>query len=246
MCLPLLPLCLSGCGDTGVHTRLVFALQPSFLAGDPTLVGVRAMESPPSLPNIASDDGLTFQMDGASVTVANIRLELGSGLGCSTVSDSLPDEARCEDSGDQGTVTLAGPVSVNLATGDVSPPLELPPGTYRRVEFQLAGDGFKARTRLFKDSKIWNMDLTLPAGEVLRFEAPGDFGLKKAGSLRVVFRQEAWLEGLPLASCFQKGDLTQTDTSDILLDAARGECVGAGKHVRDNIRANGGLNTYSF
>ncbi|RKG85349.1 hypothetical protein [Corallococcus terminator] len=247
LCLPLLSLGFSGCGESGVHTRLVFALKPSLLAGDAALAsGVRAMESPPSLPNITSDDGLSFQLEGASATLADIRLELGSGDSCSDVRDSLPAGTDCVEDGGQATVILAGPVSVNLATGEMTPPLEIPPSSYRRVAFQLAGNGFKAHTRYFQESKAWNMDLTLPAGEVLRFDAPTDVVVKEAGSLRVVFQQDTWIQGLPLASCFQKGDLARADASEILLDEARGECQGAGEHVRDNLRVHGTMSPHSF
>ncbi|RYZ34629.1 MAG: hypothetical protein EOO71_38420 [Myxococcaceae bacterium] len=247
LCLPLLSLGLSGCGESGVHTRLVFALQPALLASNVSpAAGVRAMESPPSLPNIDSDDGLSFQLEGASATLADIRLRLGGGLGCSEVRDSLPDGTDCVESEGQATVTLAGPVSANLATGELTPALEIPPGTYRRVDFTLAGTGFKAHTRHFQESKAWNMDLTLPAGESLRFESASDVVVKEAGSLRVVFQQDTWLRELPLASCFQKGDLTRADADDILLDEARGECQGAGEHVRNNLRAHGGMSAHPF
>ncbi|RKH64975.1 hypothetical protein D7W81_17655 [Corallococcus aberystwythensis] len=242
-------LVLSGC-DTGTHTRLRFALNPSFLKGDSLAVaasGVRAMTTPPTLPNIQSGDGLSFQLEGASATVADIRLQLAGGLHCDDVREELPEGTGCVQSGDApDTVTLAGPFSINLADGEPwGAELELPPGTYRRVDFVLGEGGFKAHTRLFQDSRLWDMNLTLPQGTALGFEATSDLAVKEGGSLRVTFTQDTWLKSLPLGACFQSGDLPRAD-SELLLDAASGACQGAADQVRDTIRARGAVTAHPF
>lgn len=253
LCLSLMSLGLSGC-DTGTHTRLLFALNPSFLRGSSLSVpasGVRAMTSPPTLPNIKSGDDMEFQMEDASATVADIRLQLGAGLHCEDVRDSLPKGTDCVQSGDgPGTVTLAGPFSIDLTTGEIwsteaEMEMEVPPGTYRRVDFVLGEGGFKARTTLWQDTRAWDMNLTLPQGTTLGFESPFDVTVEEGGSLRVTFVQDTWLATLPLGACFQSGELPRT-SSELLLDAATGQCQGAGQTVRDIIRSRGNVTARSF
>ncbi|NNC15745.1 hypothetical protein HRD49_16140 [Corallococcus exiguus] len=250
LCLSLMSLGLSGCGDS--HPRLYFALNHSFLQGSSLAVpasGVRAMTDPPSLRDIKSGDGSAFQLEFATADIADIRLELGGGLRCEDVEDELPEGTGCVQSGDApGTVTLAGPFSIDLGTGepwnDVKGP-RVPPGIYRRVDFVLGKNGLNAHTRLTQDSRGWDMNLTLPEGTALGFETAYDLTLEEGGSLRVMFNQDAWLKELPLGTCFQSGELPRTD-SELRLDEARGECQGAGDRVRDTIRTRISLQSRTF
>ncbi|WP_126936226.1 hypothetical protein [Corallococcus sp. AB018] len=250
LCLSLMSLGLSGCGDS--HPRLYFALNHSFLQGSSLAVpasGVRAMTDPPSLRDIKSGDGSAFQLEFATADIADIRLELGGGLRCEDVEDELPEGTGCVQSGDApGTVTLAGPFSIDLGTGepwnDVKGP-RVPPGIYRRVDFVLGKNGLNAHTRLTQDSRGWDMNLTLPEGTALGFETAYDLTLEEGGSLRVMFNQDVWLKELPLGTCFLGGDLPRTD-SELRLDEARGECQGAGDRVRDTIRTRISLQSRTF
>lgn len=207
------------------------------------------MTDPPSLRDIKSGDGSAFQLEFATVDIADIRLELGGGLRCEDVEDELPEGTGCVQSGDApGTVTLAGPFSIDLGTGepwnDVKGP-RVPPGIYRRVDFVLGKNGLNAHTRLTQDSRGWDMNLTLPEGTALGFETAYDLTLEEGGSLRVMFNQDAWLKELPLGTCFQSGELPRTD-SELRLDEARGECQGAGDRVRDTIRTRISLQSRTF
>lgn len=266
-CLSLAFLGLSGCGDSGTHTRLVFSLQPSLGSSSSLQAsGVRAFESPPTLPDIVSSDGLSFHLDQAHASLADIRLTLGTGRTCADVKDSLASGVGCEDAadGERSVLSLAGPFVFNLVHGtlvsvngkqvsedDDEDALEIPPGIYASIRFRfdtlVSGDeGFRARTRLFKDSKEWSMELTVPAGETLGFESTNPMlAVKEGGSLQVTFRQETWIKDLPLASCYQQGNLTLAD-SVLSLDAARGECQGAGDRMRTNLRTHGGMSARSF
>ncbi|RKH49084.1 hypothetical protein [Corallococcus llansteffanensis] len=247
---------LSGCGDSGTHTRLVFALQPSLISKSSVQAsGVRALTSEPSLPDIVSSDGLSFRLDQADASLVDIRLTLGTDRTCADVKDSLASGVGCEDAADSGrsVLTFAGPVLFDLVNGTVlsGGELEIPPGLYEGIGFRFdpivsGGDGFRARTRIFKDGQEWSMDLTVPPGETLGFASTNPrLPVKEGGSLRVTFRQDTWIQDLPLASCFQKGDLTLTD-SVLSLDAARGECQGAGDRMRTSLRAHGGMSAHSF
>ncbi|NBC45082.1 hypothetical protein GTZ93_35315 [Corallococcus exiguus] len=251
LCLSLMSLGLSGC-DTGPHTRLLFALNPSFLQGDSLSVpasGVRAMTDPVTLPDLTSDDGLRFQLAGAGVTVKDIRLELGGGLRCEDVSEELQEGTGCVSSEDgPDTVTLAGPFSFFLPDGEPSEGWKeprIPTGKYRRVDFVLGEGGLRAYPRLQQGSIDLAMNLTLPEGTALGFEVPYPLTVAEGGSLRVTFRQATWLKGLPLRACFQSGDLPRTD-SELLLDAASGECQGAGDRVREALRTQVGLSALPF
>ncbi|RKG95397.1 hypothetical protein D7V97_37245 [Corallococcus sp. CA053C] len=225
--------------------------------------GVRALTSQPALPDIVSSDGLSFHLDQAHASLADIRLTLGTGRTCADVKESLASGVGCEDAadGDRSVLSLAGPFVFNLVNGTLfsihgtqvsedEDAVEIPPGLYAGIRFRLdpivsGGDGFRARTSLF-DGKEWSMDLTLPPGETLGFVSTNPtLAVEEGGSLRVTFRQETWIQDLPLASCFQKGDLTLTDTV-LSLDAARGECQGAGDRMRTQLRAHGGMSARSF
>ncbi|WP_375755629.1 hypothetical protein [Corallococcus exercitus] len=252
LCLSLTTLALSGCGDTGTHTRLIFSLNADLLnasSGVAPASGVRAMTSPPSPPDIKSGDGMRFQMQTARVRVSDIRLELAGRPGCESVREQLPEGTGCEQSGDSPTtLTLAGPFAIHLPSGEpYEAVMELPPGTYRRIDFVLGADGFTAETRHFEESvsQSWSMDLTLPAGTAMGIEAASDLTLKEGGSLRVMFNQDAWLKELPLGACFQNGDLPRTN-AELSLDSASGQCQGAGDRARDAIRTQLKLETRSF
>ncbi|WP_147439288.1 hypothetical protein [Corallococcus sp. CA049B] len=251
LCLSLMSLGLSGCGDS--HPRLIFSLS-STLPGASSLAvpasGVRAMTSPPPFPEITSGDGLIFQLHTVVVSVADIRLELGGGLTCEDVREELPEGAGCVQSGDApSTVTLAGPFSIDLDSGELSQgekELRIPPGKYRRIDFVLGEGGFKAHTWLKRGgTQSWTMKLTLPEGTALGFEVPYALAVEEGGSLRVTFRQSTWLKDLSLGACIQSGDLPHTD-SELLLDAATGECQGVGDTVREILRTEGALGARPF
>ncbi|NPC75351.1 hypothetical protein HPP05_36950 [Corallococcus exiguus] len=207
------------------------------------------MTDPVTLPDLTSDDGLRFQLTGAGVTVKDIRLELGGGLRCEDVSEELQEGTGCVSSEDgPDTVTLAGPFNFYLPDGEPSEggkEPRIPPGKYRRVDFVLGEGGLRAYPRLYRGSNDWVMNLTLPEGTALGFEVPYPLTVAEGGSLRVTFRQATWLKGLPLGACFQSGDLPRTD-SELLLDAASGECQGAGDRVREALRTQVGLSALPF
>ncbi|MBN8470748.1 hypothetical protein JYJ95_29940 [Corallococcus exiguus] len=207
------------------------------------------MTDPASPPEITSGDGLRFWLDTAVVSVADIRLELGGGLTCEDVKEELPEGAGCVQSGDApSTVTLAGPFFIDLDSGVSSQgekELRIPPGKYRRIDFVLWEGGFKASTRLDRGSQSWTMKLTLPEGTALGFEVPHALAVEEGGSLRVTFRQSTWLKDLPLGACLQSGDLPRTD-SEVILNAATGQCQGAGDTVREALRTQGALGARPF
>lgn len=250
MCLSLMSLGLSGCGSS-TPTRLIFSLGSNPVGASSLAVpasGVRAMTDPPGPPEIMSSDGMRFYLEEARVQVSYIRLELAGGLGCDDVRDQLPEGTGCvqpEDAPD--TLTLSGPFSIDLATGEAwkGGALELPPGIYRRVDFVLGEGGFTAHTRLYQDEQYWNMNVTLPEGTVMSFSSPWDVTLEEGGSLRVMFVHGQWLTSLPLGACYQSGDLPRAG-SELLLEAASGACQGAGEKVRDAIRTQGIVRAYSY
>ncbi|WP_147469248.1 hypothetical protein [Corallococcus sp. AB045] len=248
LCLSLMSLGLSGC-DTGTHTRLIFSLNANPLGASSLAVpasGVRAMTSPPTPPDITSGDGMRFHLEDASVRVSDIRLELAGGLGCDDVRDQLPEGTGCvQPEGSPATVTLAGPFGINLPSGNVSNAvMELPPGTYRRIDFVLGKNGFTAQT-LHAGDASWGMDLDLPEGTAMAVEATSGLRLEEGGSLRVMFDQNAWLKELPLSACYQNGDWPRPGPKRSL-DEVGGECQGAGDRARDAIRTRLKLQTRSF
>ncbi|MBN9681410.1 MULTISPECIES: hypothetical protein [unclassified Corallococcus] len=247
LCLSLMSLGLSGC-NTGTHTRLIFTLDPNLPGASSLAVpasGVQAMTSPPTAPDITSGDGMRFQLQDASVRVTDIRLALAGGLGCDDVREQLPENTGCVQSGDSATVTLAGPFAINLPSGEpYEAVIELPPGTYRRIDFVLGKNGFTAQT-LHAGDAFWGMDLELPEGTAMASEAASDLTLTEGGSLRVMFNQDAWLKELPLSACYQNGDWPQPGPKRSL-DEVGGRCQGAGDRARDAIRTQLKLETRSF
>ncbi|MBN8230158.1 hypothetical protein JYK02_21840 [Corallococcus macrosporus] len=239
---------LSGC-NTGTHTRLIFSLDANLLGASSGMApasSVRAMTSPPTPPDIKSGDGMRFHLVDASVRVSDIRLELAGGLGCDDVRARLPEGTGCVQSeGSPATVTLAGPFGINLPSGEASGAvMELPPGTYRRIAFVLGKNGFTAQTVHAGDA-AWGMDLDLPEGTAMSFEAASDLTLEEGGSLRVMFDQDAWLKELPLSACYENGDWPRPGPKRSL-DEVGGECQGAGDRARDAIRTQVKLQTRSF
>ncbi|AFE03205.1 hypothetical protein COCOR_00004 [Corallococcus coralloides DSM 2259] len=239
---------LSGC-NTGTHTRLIFSLNSNSPGGASLAVpasGVRAMTDPGGPPEFGSGDGMRFQLVDASVRVSDIRLELAGGLGCDDVREQLPEGTGCvQPEGSPATVTLAGPFAINLPSGEAfQAVLEIPPSTYRRLDFVLGQNGFTAQTLHAGDS-TWGMDLALPEGTAMASEAASDLTLEEGGSLRVLFNQDAWLKELPLLACYQNGDWPRPGPKRSL-DEVGGECQGAGDRVRDAIRTQLKLQTRSF
>ncbi|MGE6762964.1 hypothetical protein ACQKGO_33445 [Corallococcus interemptor] len=248
LCLSLLSLGLSGCGDA-TPPRLVFSLNTTWIGASSLAVpasGVQAMTDPAGPPEITSGDGLSFALNEARMEVADIRVELGGGLGCADLRDPLPQGTGCEQpEGSPATLTLAGPFSIDLSTGKAwkGGELRLPPGTYRRVRFVLGEGGFSARTRSL-DGQSWNMTVFLSGGTVMGFESPQDVTLEEGDFLHVTFAQNQWLTGLPLGACYQNGDLSRAG-SDWVLDNATGQCEGALEKARDAIRSQGRVSVRS-
>jgi hypothetical protein len=239
---------LSGCGDA-TPPRLVFSLNTASVGASSLTVpasGVQAMTDPPGPPEIMSSDGMRFALNEARMEVTGIRVELGGGLGCGDLSTPLPQGTGCEQpEGSPATVTLAGPFSIDLSTGQAwkGGELRLPPGTYRRVSFMLGEGGFSARTRSL-GGQSWTMTVFLTGGTVMGFESIQDVTLKEGDLLHVAFAQNQWLTDLPLGACYQNGDLPRVG-SETVLDNATGACEGALEKARDAIRTRGRMSVRS-
>ncbi|WP_147470136.1 hypothetical protein [Corallococcus sp. AB049A] len=248
MCLSLLSLGMSGCGDPS-PTRLVFSLNTASVGASSLPVpasGVHAMTDPAGPPEIMSSDGMRFALNEVRMEVADIRVELGEGMRCGDLSDPLPQGTGCEQpEGSPATLTLAGPFSIDLSTGKAwkGGELRLPPGTYRRVSFVLGEGGFSART-LALDGQSWNMTIFLSGGTVMGFESPHDVRLEEGGLLHVTFVHSQWLTDLPLGACYRNGNLSRVG-SEMVLDNATGACEGALEKARDAIRTRGRVSVRS-
>ena len=158
-----------------------------------------------------------------------------------------------------GSIRTPGPIVVDLMTGTTTPDLSglrLPAGTYKRIDFRLdeakagevaAGEPLIGYSLLVKadftqDSKPATLDLKLKFSEDARFQSANGVEVGADDELLALLKPQAWLEGLPVAACLTKGDLTINSSNVLLLDStAKGDCSGAEGLVKDHIKNSGDL-----
>jgi hypothetical protein len=83
--------------------------------------------------------------------------------------------------------------------------------------------------------------MRLKFSEDARFESATGVEVPEGGTLIAMLNPAIWLEGLPIASCIQKGDVIIEGNVLRIDDRAKGECGGAEELVKNNIKRSGDL-----
>ncbi|WNG32166.1 hypothetical protein F0U61_00020 [Archangium violaceum] len=252
-------LAVTACGGEGASLR--FSVNESQSTAASALV--RGAETPApaeTAPTFRSSDGVTFTLTEARIHLKDIRLDLPQGTKCAEVRGLLSG-ATCkggESGSGSGTVLIPGPLIVDLMTGTTTPDLSglrLPAGTYKRIDFRL--DKAKAdevasgeplvdysllvKARFTRENTDNTLDLKLGFSEDARFESATGVEVGADDALLALLKPQAWLEGLPVATCLEKGDLEITSNVLHLDDQAKGDCSGAEDTVKRNIKNSGDL-----
>ncbi|PTL77124.1 hypothetical protein DAT35_46665 [Vitiosangium sp. GDMCC 1.1324] len=218
----------------------------------------------PQAPTFHSSDGVTFTLTEALLRLEDIHLRLPQGSGCSDVR-GLPPDATCSR-GDSGSgssdVLLPGPIFVDLMTGTTTPDLSslrLPSGTYKAIDFRLEDNplmdakrdapseellmsySLVVKATFTQEDTVNTLDLRLHFSEDARFESTPGIAVGSGDEMLALLQPQAWLEGLPVGRCLQKGDLRLTENVLSIDDQASGECTGAVNTLKRNIKYSGDL-----
>jgi hypothetical protein len=249
-------LAVTACGGDGASLR--FSVNENQAQAASALV--QAADATTPAPTFRSSDGLTFTLNEARIHLKDIRLDLPQGTKCADVRGLLSG-ATCKggDSGSgSGTVVIPGPLIVDLMTGATTPDLSglrLPAGTYKRIDFRLdearagevaaneplVGYSLLVKAGFTRDNTAHTLDLKLKFSEDARFQSSTGVEVGADDELLALLKPQVWLEGLPVASCLQKGDLQIANNVLRIDDQAKGDCSGAEGLVKNNIKNSGDL-----
>jgi hypothetical protein len=207
-------------------------------------------------PTFKSSDNVNFTLTQARIHLRDIRLDLPKGTACEDVI-GLSAGVECKGSDSSKTLVVAGPIVVDLMTGVTTPDLSglvIPAGTYKRIDFRLeeAKSGEVAANEPligysllvganFTDEAGKTLEMRLKFSEDARFETATGVEVPEGGKLITMLNPAIWLEGLPLGSCVQKGDVAIAGNVVRIDDQAKGECSGAEDLVKNNIKRSGDL-----
>ncbi|HEX8703907.1 MAG TPA: hypothetical protein VF815_34060 [Myxococcaceae bacterium] len=250
-------LALTACGGEK-GASLLFSADTRRIASQslsPVAQRVTAMESEPPL-TFNSGDGMGFLLTQARIHLRDIRLDLPQGTSCADVT-GLSAGVECKGSESSNTLIVDGPIVVDLLTGATTPNLGglvIPAGTYKRIDFRLdeaRADEVAVNEPLigysmlvgasFMDTSNKTLELRLKFSEDARFESATGVEVPEGGVLITLLNPAIWLEGLPLASCIQKGDVAFDGSVLRIDDRAKGDCSGAEDLVKRNIKRSGDL-----
>lgn len=249
---------LTACGgDEGISLR--FSVRDHQRQATSPLVAALKPLGPRPAPTFSSGD-ITFTVKEARIHLKDIRLDLPQGTKCADVRGLLSG-ATCqggESGSGSGTVVVPGPIVVDLMTDGTTPDLSqlrLPPGTYRRIDFRLdearagevaaneplVGYSLLVKAGFTRDGADNTLELKLKFSEDARFQSATGVVVNETGALLALLKPQKWLEGLPVASCLQSGDLQISSNVLRLDDQAKGACGDAENIVKNNIKNSGDL-----
>jgi hypothetical protein len=251
---------LAACGGgDGASLRFTVHESDTSAQSRPAIQAVQATQAAAPI-TFKSSDGTTFTLTEARIHLRDIRLDLPQGTKCGDVRETL-NLAECKggDSGSgSGTLVIPGPIVVDLMSGATTPDLSalrVPAGTYKRIDFRLeeakSGEvaatepliGYSLITRAGFDRSgtASTLEMKLKFSEDARFESATGVEVPEGGSLVTLMRPAIWLEGLPLGTCVQKGDVELVNNVVRIDDRAKGDCSGAEDLVKRNIKRSGDL-----
>lgn len=234
----------------------------SFATSEATARAALQSEEPPAGPTFQSADGLVFTLTAAHAFLRDIRLDLPKGTKCEDVKDELAlATCKSNDSGDDSkTILVDGPYAVDLLASTAVPDLSalrIPSLTYRRIDFRLEdgrGDdaiaqaanmvdvSFRASADFTYEGQPARLELALKFNEDARFES--EAGVSVSGEDEaLVARMDPgiWLQGLPIKSCLDKGDVGIVDGVLRIDEQAGGDCSAAEGSIKENIKRSGDL-----
>jgi len=250
-------LALTACGGEGASLR--FSVHESQATAANALVSA----SEPIVPapvTFQSSDGITFTLHEARIHLKDIRLDLPQGSKCEEVRGLLAG-AECKGGttgSGSSTLVVPGPILVNLMTGTTTPDLSglrLPAGNYKRIDFRLdeakagevpateplVGYSLLVKADFTRNATPTLLDLKLKFSEDARFESTTGVDIGADDALLALLKPQVWLEGLPVATCLSKGDLTLSNNVLRIDDQAKGDCSGAEERVKTNVKRSGDL-----
>jgi hypothetical protein len=250
-------LALTACGGEGASLR--FSVRESQATAASALVSAADATTPAPI-TFNSSDGVTFTLTDARIHLKDIRLDLPQGTQCAEVRGLLSG-ATCkggETGSGSNTVVVPGPIIVDLMSGTTTPDLSglrLPAGNYKRIDFRLdeaksdqlpatdplLGYSLLVKANFTRDNTATTLDLKLKFSEDARFESANGVDVDADSALLVLLKPQVWLEGLPVATCLSKGDLTLTSNVLRIDEQAKGDCSGAVDLVKTNIKRSGDL-----
>lgn len=255
-------LLLTACGGGGGEASLRFSANPAVVSGQSAAQQPSALstQTQQTAATFQSSDGLTFTLREAYVHLRDIRLDLPKGSDCGAALASVSGaECKSSTSGDDSkTLVVAGPLVVNLMTGATTPDisgLRIPAGTYKRIDFRLTdagagvtpaalvGSAFHLQADFTHEGAPAVLDVRLDFEEDARFESPTgvEVGNGDKDSLLVLMKPQVWLQGLPVGSCLQKGNVTVEAGVLRLDEKAGGDCSEAEGLIKDAIKRSGDL-----
>lgn len=250
-------LALTACGG-GDGAALKFSVYENGSSASALNAYLRGIAEPAPVvaPTFQSSDGVRFTLTQARIHLRDIQLDLPKGTACEDVS-GLVSGAECKAADDSKTLVVAGPIVADLMTGATTPDLSgvvIPAGTYKRIDFRLeeaksgevaAGEPLIGYSLLvgadFADQAGKKLEMRLKFSEDARFESDAGVEVPEGGTLIAMLNPAVWLNGLPLGSCIEKGDVTTEGDTVRIDDRAEGDCSGAEDTVKRNIKTSGDL-----
>lgn len=189
--------------------------------------------------------GTDFTFTEILIHVRDVELDLPAGVTCADVEGELQG-ARCDR--DSLKVVLDGPFVLDLLNRTSTPALDarLPALSWRRIDFRLddaegaTGDplldahSFAARGDFERDGQMVALEVQLRFNEDARVESPGGVQLADGDRLIVDFDAGAWLTGLSIGGCLDRGDLS-LDGDRLRIDDDS-DCDDLEKTLKDNIK----------
>jgi hypothetical protein len=251
-------LALSACGG-GDGASLQFSVHAQGVHSHAVNPYVQAAADSTAAPTFQSSDGTKFTLTQARIHLRDIRLDLPQGTKCADVR-GLITGAECkggESGSGSNTLVVRGPLIADLMTGTTTPDLSglvIPAGTYKRIDFRLeeakagevaAGEmliGYSMKVGAdFTEQAGKKLELALKFSEDARFESATGVQVPEGGTLIALLQPTKWLEGLPVGTCLQKGDVAFEGDTLRIDDRAKGDCSGAEELVKRNVKNSGEL-----
>lgn len=230
---------LIGCSDGGLGTAGLQVRAGSMAgpAGGGTLVMI-------------DDRQGEFALVTAHLALRDIKLDLPEGITCADVEADLVG-ATCEPAtalGEEDTIEIAGPFTVDLVTGAAEPGLDdiqIPALTYQRIDFRVDGQGdygFVAAADFELDGSPARLELALDFSEDIRIESPEGVAVDSDTDLIAEFVVDDWLAGVSISDCVaDDSDVLEGSTVRIDESATSGSCSGIENTVKDNMKRSGQL-----
>ncbi len=204
---------------------------------------------------VVTDDGATsYEIVSARLHVEKIELDLPEGQTCADVAGQLAgaschDETEEDDADEtpEATILIAGPIDIDLVTGQTTPDLNavvLPPGLYKEIEFHVdqgPDDVTFAATALFDHGgTTYTLEFALDFDADIEIEQGDGLTVTSSTDLVAQFVVDNWLAGVDLGACLDSGEVVPDGTTILLSEGTpAGECVDVESTIKENLKDSG-------